>query len=82
MSLATEPVLNQVVVDVQYERGIVYLDKCGSLLLDLEDALGKPFVGAVPSMSHAELTSAAERLGVTYGPKNLTVTQAWVPLSG
>lgn len=71
-------VLQQAIVDIQYERGIVYLDKCGSLMLALEDTLGKPFVGGVPEMSRAELTSPPERLVVTYGPKSFNVSQHWI----
>ncbi len=81
MTISREPVLNQVVVDVQYARGMVYLDKCGSLLLKLEDALGKPFQGTVPQMHQAELHSTAERLVVTYGAKNFSTTQAWIETS-
>lgn len=76
---AADWVLQQVIVDVQYKRGMTYLDKCGSLLLSLEDTLGKPFEGTiVPTVDHGELRSAAERILVTYGPRNFNVTQSWV----
>jgi hypothetical protein len=70
--------LQQVIVDVQYERGWSYFDKCGSIVIALEDALGKPFAGSVPEMLRGELRNAAERIVVTYGPKGFNVTQQWV----
>jgi hypothetical protein len=78
MAISVEPLLSQIVVDVQYSRGIVYLDRCGSLMIKLEDALGAPFQGNVPTMNHGEVGSSAERLMFTYGPKNFQGTQTWV----
>jgi hypothetical protein len=72
-------VLNQVTVEVQYDRGIVYLDKCGSLNLSLQDALGRPFKGSnIPTMQFGEVASVAERVTVRYGPASTSVTQSWV----
>jgi len=71
-------VLQQVVVEVQFARGMVYLDRCGSLMLQLEDALGKGFVGSVPTMNQAEIRSRSEHMVLTYGIKNFTVAQEWV----
>jgi len=78
MATPDDWVLQQAIVDVQYERGMVYLDRCGSLLLTLEDTLGKPFVGAVPTMDHAELRNNAERIVIQYGQRNFNLTQNWV----
>lgn len=78
MAVRKEWVLQQAIVDVQYDRGIVFLDKCGSLMLKLEDALGKAFEGNVPGMEKGELRSHAERLTVTYGSRAFNVTQAWI----
>ncbi len=72
-------VLQQAVVEVQYARGWSYYDKCGSLVLALEDALGKPFTGNVPGMEHGEVKSAAERITVSYGPKSFNLVQQWIP---
>lgn len=77
MAIAPQPVLNQIIADVQYTRGFAFLDKCGSMLHQLEDALGKPFEGDVTSMDHGELRNGAERVVVTYGSKNFNVNQAW-----
>jgi hypothetical protein len=78
MALRKEWVLHQAIVDVQYGRGIVFLDKCGSLMLKLEDLLGKAFEASVPSMEKGELRSHAERLTVAYGSRAFNVTQAWI----
>jgi hypothetical protein len=73
------PVLHQAVVEIRYRRGMGYFDRCGSLIHQLEEKLGAPFEGVVvPTVEHAEVRSAAERLVVQYGPKQMSVTQAWV----
>jgi hypothetical protein len=77
MALRKEWVLQTAVVDVQYGRGVVFLDKCGSMTLLLEDALGKAFESTIPSMDHGELRSPAERLVVSYGLHAFNVTQSW-----
>jgi hypothetical protein len=77
MATAHEWVIQQAIVDVQYKRGFLFLDRCGSVLHALEDALGKPFVGVVETMTHGELRSPSERLVVTYGSKSYSVTQNW-----
>jgi hypothetical protein len=71
-------VLNQAVVEVQYDRGVVYLDRCGTLTLRLQDELGRPFEASLPNMDSGELKNPAERLTVSYGPKSFSVTQSWV----
>src|SRR5207245_752178 len=76
-----EWVLQNAIVDVQYNRGIVFLDKCGSLMLKLEDTLGKAFEGNVPSMEKGELRSQAERLTVAYGSRAFNVTQQWIKIA-
>ena len=78
MSLAEEPVLHRLVVEVKYREGLVYLDRCGSIMVSLQRQLGEPFKGSVPTMNTAELKSSAERLFVRYGPDSLVVDQAWL----
>lgn len=78
MTVRKEWVLQNAIVDVQYERGIVFLDRCGSTMLKLQDALGKAFEGDVPNMERGELKSQAERLAVTYGSRLFNVTQQWI----
>jgi len=78
MALAEQFVLNVAVVEVQYRKGVVYLDRCGSVMLRLEEALGPAFEGDVPQMQYAELTNAAERIALRYGPKSFSVAQHWV----
>ena len=81
-TMSTSPVwlIQHAIVDIQYDRGFSYFDRCGSLVLALEDLLGKPFRGSVPMMERGEAQNAAERLVVTYGPRNFNVTQQWVQL--
>ena len=80
MAISPTYVINSATLDLQYERGAVYYDKCGSLMLKLQDALGAPkFSGSVPTMAAAELRSDVERFVIQYGPRNLTVSQAWMP---
>lgn len=78
MALTEQFVLNVAVVEVQYRKGVVYLDRCGSTMLRLEETLGAAFEGNVPQMAHGELTNAAERMAVRYGPKAFNVAQHWV----
>ncbi len=70
--------LSQVVVEVRFKRGVVYLDRCGSLTLRIQDALGPPFEASLPSMQGAQLTNGPERLVVGYGTDAFSVTQAWM----
>ena len=70
--------LSQVVVEVKYDRGVVYFDRCGSLMLKLQDELGEPFEGDVPVMQQAELRNDAERLIVMYSPQRCAINQTWV----
>jgi len=42
MALVSDYVINHAAIEVQYERGVVYLDKCGSLMLAMQTALGAP----------------------------------------
>lgn len=78
MTDSADLVLNQAVVEVQYDRGVVYLDKCGALTLRLQDELGRPFVPIPPNMETGEFKNGAERIAVRYGPKSFSVTQTWV----
>ena len=82
MAPPQEWIVHAATVQVQYERGVVFLDKAGSLMLALEDALGKPFVGNVPAMTGAELRSGPERLLVTFGSEQFTATQNWTDAVG
>lgn len=78
MSLAPEFKLYQVTADVQYERGVVYLDHCGSLTLKLLDQLGEPFKpGQLAGMEYGDVNSVAERIVVRYGRASTMVTQSW-----
>ena len=70
--------LNQAVVDVQYDRGATYFDKCGSLALKLQDQLGAAFEWSVPTVEFGQVQSPAERLVLRYSAKSFNVTQAWV----
>jgi hypothetical protein len=78
MAVAKNYVLQRMAMEVRYRDGIVFLDKCGSLMVALERALGEPFKGGVPTMEHGELTSVNERLVLQYGPKGLLGTQQWL----
>jgi hypothetical protein len=73
-----ELVLHQAVVEVRYDRGVVYLDRCGKLTVQLEQLLGKPFKPKLPNMEHGELSNDAERLLVRYGVNTFLVAQNWV----
>lgn len=79
--VAREPVLQLAVVEIRYDNGIVYLDRCGSLMLKLHTRLGKPFTASVPEMASAHLRSPVERMTVQYGPQACSVTQDWGRLS-
>ncbi len=68
--------LDLTTLEIRYNRGIVYLDRCGALMLELEGALGTPFRTNV-QIAAATLNSDAEHLAITYGPKSLVVTQRW-----
>lgn len=70
-----EAVTHKVIVEVTYERGVVYLDRCGQTMNLLVDALGPLFYGNVPSMEHAELVSYGENLVVRYGREKFVVVQ-------
>jgi len=72
-------VLSQAILEIRYRRGMVFLDKCGSTMNALEDALeGHNLVGSVPSMQYGELSSPTDRLTVRYGPKTMLAMQHWV----
>lgn len=71
--------LNRIVLEIRYDDGIVYLDRCGALTVALDRVLGKPFKNTVsPSMTHGEFTSAMERLSIRYGPDRFLVDQSWL----
>ncbi len=59
--METEPsrLLHQVAVEVRYKRGFVFFDRCGSLMLRLEEELGVPFKGSVPTMQFGQLQKSA-----------------------
>lgn len=78
MALAEHFVLNLAVVEVKYLKGMVYLDRCGSLMERLSDTLGPAFETNVPQMAYGELLNGIERLTVRYGPKEFTAMQRWV----
>jgi hypothetical protein len=70
----------QAALEIQYDRGVVYYDRCGSLMLRLKGELGAPrFDGNVPAMQYGELRNDAERIVVRYGPQSFGVTQTWMP---
>lgn len=78
MAMSPEFRLYQAAVELQYDRGIVYLDKAGSLMLKLQEQLGEPFkAGEVAGMEYGELNSLAERINVRYGRKGVNVTHSW-----
>jgi len=78
MALSPDFSLHQVAVELQYDRGIVYLDKCGSLMLKLVEQLGEPFTaGETAGMEYADVTNTAERIVVRYGRRSVNVTQSW-----
>lgn len=75
-----ESLLAQSVFEVRYRRGMVFLDKCGSIMVALEDELhadGMLSNGA-PGMEYGELVCHTDQLILRYGPKNTTVVQHWV----
>jgi hypothetical protein len=70
-----EPVFHQAIMEVRYDEGIVYLDKCGSLTRDLQRVVGRGYDFELPTVQQGELKSQSERMVVRYGPANLSVTQ-------
>jgi hypothetical protein len=77
MALGSEPVFQRLALEVRYREGMVYMDRCGSLMVALEGDLGKAFKGSVPTIEGAHLRSHAERLVVRYGPASFGVEQSW-----
>lgn len=71
-------ILSNASVEVSYNRGVVYLDRCGSLLLKLQDQVGAPFEPNLPDMRFGELRNAPEHLLIQFGPKSFAVLQSWV----
>jgi len=66
-------------VEIRYRKGQVYLDRCGSLMVALQDELGEPFEApTLPTMEYGELSSPGERLAVRYASKNMVVAQQWL----
>lgn len=76
---AMESILAQAVFEVRYRRGMVFLDKCGSTMVALEDDLaGDGLVGAgAPGMEYGELVCHTDQIFVRYGPKTTSVVQHW-----
>lgn len=63
-------------VEVRYDRGIGYLNKCGLLAQKLADQLGAPFrLQGIPTVDVGELRSDAERITVRFGRESFNVTQ-------
>jgi hypothetical protein len=56
---------------------MVYFDRCGSLLLKLEDVLGKPFVSSAPA-PEAQLYNDVERIHVRCGHESFSLYQNWI----
>lgn len=78
MAISSEFRLYQAAVELQYQRGIVYLDRCGSLMLKLQEQLGEPFkAGELAGMDYGELNSIAERIAVRYGRLSMNLTHSW-----
>ncbi len=66
-------------MEIRYQRGMVYLDRCGSIYLRMSDALGAAFEGpALPNIEATEFVSSSERLSVRFGPRTMVVAQQWV----
>jgi len=77
--MAGEPILSQVALEIRYTRGMVYLDRCGSLYVRMGDELGAAFSAQqLPTIEHTEFLSKDERLTVRFGPRNLVIFQQWV----
>jgi hypothetical protein len=75
---STSPLIHQIAVELKYRRGMVFFDRCGSLVLKLEDELKAPFIADVPRMEAGELRSPSEFLTVNFGPKRFAVSQSHV----
>lgn len=70
--------LQQVAVEIRYARGMVYLDRCGSLFEKMSETLGAAFTQqGLPTVEHTVFKSPIELLSLNYGPSNLVVTQRW-----
>ena len=78
MAIQPKFIIQAAFVEVQYRKGIVFLDKCGSIMVRLEETLAPAFEGNVPTMAQGELLNAAERMTLRYGPKAYSLTQNWV----
>jgi len=75
----SQSILSQVAVELRYARGMVYLDRCGSIYTKMADELGAAFVApTVPNVESTDFSSPDELLSVRFGPKNLAVIQQWV----
>lgn len=71
--------LAQMAVEVRFDDGFVYLDKCGSTIQAVSAALGPTFGPVVaPTMERAELSSKAELLTVQFNMTSFSVTQRWL----
>lgn len=54
---------------------MVYLDRCGSLALQMQSVIGEHFRVSVPGMEFAQLDNALERIAVTFGRQAFRVEQ-------
>jgi hypothetical protein len=71
-------IIQQAILEVRYAHGMVYLDKCGSIMVDLEKQIGAPFrPSEMPRMDVAEFASRSERISLQYAPKNFVAVQGW-----
>lgn len=77
MKSLAEPILKSAVVEVQFDEGIVFLDRCGKLTVALTKKMGEEFDASIPSMEFGELQSKEELLRIRYGIANFFVTHDW-----
>lgn len=78
MPITERFVLNSAITEIQYRKGMVFLDRCGSIMVRLEESLAPAFRGSTPNMTQGQLVNAAERMSVVYGPTAFSVTQNWI----
>jgi hypothetical protein len=77
----SEGLITKAVVEIKYDRGVVYLDHCGSLMLKVQDVVGSNFRASLPGMEFAQLDNVLERIVVIFGRKAMRVEQTG-PASG
>jgi hypothetical protein len=74
-STANEGIITKVIAEIKYARGMVYLDRCGSLALQMQDLVGPNFRVSVPDMESAQLENGLERIVLTFGRNAFRVEQ-------